>query len=78
MGRRVATENPDAGTDELADLIQQAVEGGDLIVIDRSGELAHSDQVSVGQHGQADDPPARGGRPAEPAGSDDAYEGSGS
>jgi hypothetical protein len=78
VGRRVATENPDAGTDELADLIQQAVEGGDLIVIDRRGELAHSDQVSVGQHGQADDPPARGGRPAEPAGSEDAYEGSGS
>ncbi|HEV2762490.1 MAG TPA: hypothetical protein VGV38_05795, partial [Pyrinomonadaceae bacterium] len=78
VGRRIATENPNAGPEELARLVQQAVERGELIVIDRNGELAYSDQVAVGQHGQADDPPAAGGRPAEPANSDDASNGTGS
>lgn len=78
VGRRIAIQNPDADPDELADLVQRAVEEGDLVVVDDKGELAYSDQVPVGHHGQADDPPARGGRPGEPADSDDAYQGSGS
>lgn len=61
VGRRIATENPDATREELANLIQQAVESGEMIVIDANGELAWSDQVAVGATGRADDPQTAGG-----------------
>ncbi|MFV0385642.1 DUF6973 domain-containing protein [Paracoccus sp. (in: a-proteobacteria)] len=58
VGRRIATENPDASDEELAQLIYEAVENGEMLVIDGNGELAYSDQVPVGSTGDADDPPA--------------------
>ncbi len=58
VGRRIALENPDASWDRLADLTMQALSDGRLIVIDANGELAWSDQVAYGGHGQADDAPA--------------------
>lgn len=51
VGRRIAVENPDASDEELANLVQQAVENGELLVIDSNGELAWSNDVPVGQHG---------------------------
>lgn len=71
VGRRIAAEHPDASSEELADLIEQAVERGDMVVIDRNGTMAYSDQVRVGEHGQAKYPPHGGGRPAEPGDSGD-------
>lgn len=70
VGRRIAREHPDASREELAGLVRGAVERGEMVVIDRNGELAWSNQVPVGQHGRANDPP-RGGRPAEPGDSGD-------
>ncbi|MFA5123960.1 LysM peptidoglycan-binding domain-containing protein, partial [Zavarzinia sp.] len=60
VGRRIATKNPDASEEELADLVQQAIENGEMVVIDRDGELAWSDEVGYGQHGEANDGPAPG------------------
>lgn len=75
VGRRIAIAHPDASPEELASLVQQAVEQGDMVVIDRDGELAWSNQVPFGQHGQANDPPKGGGRPAEPGDSGDVASG---
>lgn len=55
VGRRIATQHPNASEEELADLVQQAIRGGDMVVIDRNGELAWSDDVAYGQHGEAND-----------------------
>jgi hypothetical protein len=54
VGRRIANEHPDASEEELADLVQQAVDNGEMLVIDRNGKLAWSDQVGHGQHGFAE------------------------
>lgn len=63
VGRRIASAHPDASPQELADLIQQAIENGELLVIDARGNLAWSDQVPVGATGAADGQPAEGGQP---------------
>lgn len=51
VGRRIARENPDASPQELGTLVKQAVENGDMVVIDKNGNLAPSNQVEVGQTG---------------------------
>ena len=53
VGRRIAQENPDASTRELADLVMEAINKGEMVVIDTDGNLAWSDQIPVGQHGMA-------------------------
>lgn len=53
VGREIAMANPDASPEQLADMIQQAVDQGKMLVIDKEGNLAWSDQVSIGQHGTA-------------------------
>ncbi len=58
VGRRIALENPDAGPEELARLIEQAIDDGELVVIDGNGDLAWSDQVGLGETGDADGNPA--------------------
>lgn len=60
VGRRIAAENPDASPRELANLVEQALEDGELIVIDANGDLAWSDQVAYGEHGAANDPATPG------------------
>lgn len=71
VGRRIAEANPNASEQQLADLVQQAVQNGELVVIDRGGNLAWSDQVRYGEHGTANDGPAPGVlAPAQPAGPD--------
>lgn len=57
VGRDIAVANPDASPEELADLVREAVERGDTVVIDGDGDLARSDDVPVGETGEADDPP---------------------
>lgn len=67
LGRRIATEHPDASPEELADLIQEAIENGEAVVIDENGELAFSDQVEPGGTGRADNaPPNPNGRQPDP------------
>jgi hypothetical protein len=61
LGRRIATEHPDASDEELADLIFDAIDRGEAMVIDANGELVYSDQVDPGQTGRADDPVQNGG-----------------
>ncbi|MEZ5585268.1 MAG: hypothetical protein R3F37_23205 [Candidatus Competibacteraceae bacterium] len=63
LGRRIAEDNPNASDEELAQLVYEAVQNGEAIVIDANGELAWSDQVPVWNHGQADDAPDPGGNP---------------
>jgi hypothetical protein len=73
VGRRIASEHPDADEKELARLVQDAVDGGDVVVIDHDLHLAYSDQVAVGQHGDANAAaPIGGGKPAEAGDSGDA------
>jgi hypothetical protein len=78
VGRRIAIDHPDASTAELAELVERAVNDGNVVVLDGGGQIAYSDQVRVGEHGHPIDPPRPGGRPAEPADSDDAARGTGS
>ena len=40
--------------------VQKALDNGQLMVVDRSGHLAASDDVARGQHGMADPTPANG------------------
>ncbi|WP_294252605.1 hypothetical protein [uncultured Sphingomonas sp.] len=60
VGRRIAVEHPGASPEALADLVQKALDDGELMVVDRSGHLAPSDTVARGQHGMADPRPADG------------------
>jgi hypothetical protein len=62
VGRRIAEQNPDASDGELADLVQRAIQDGEMVVIDRDGELAWSDDVAYGQHGEANAAPVPGVR----------------
>ena len=51
VGCRIALANPGASPAQLADLVKNALERGELVVIDRSGELNWSNQVAIGHHG---------------------------
>ncbi len=53
VGRNIALANPEASSEELAQLIQEAGQRGELLVIDQNGQLAWSDQIAYGQHGTA-------------------------
>ncbi|MBO0608732.1 DUF6973 domain-containing protein [Myceligenerans salitolerans] len=45
IGREIALRNPDAGPEELADIVQQAVTDGDMVVIDENDMLWRSDEL---------------------------------
>lgn len=51
VGIRIAQENPGATRAQLADLVGAAVQRGEMLVIDASGNLQWSDQVQIGKHG---------------------------
>lgn len=51
VGRRIAAQNPHASKDELADLVEQAVADGQMVVIDPSGHLVPSNSVGLGETG---------------------------
>jgi hypothetical protein len=61
VGRRIAAEHPDAGPDELKRYVQEAVERGDLVVVNSEGRLVPSNEVDLGATGRATDPPGQGG-----------------
>jgi hypothetical protein len=60
IGRRIAQENPKATPEQLATLLRKAINDGQMIVIDKNGNLAWSDKVAYGEHGVANDGPAPG------------------
>jgi hypothetical protein len=51
VGRRIAVENPDATPSELQQLIRDAVDDGQLTVVDPNNGLVWSDELDVGAHG---------------------------
>ncbi len=61
VGRMIQEANPEADEEELADLVQQAVEDGEVLVIDADGNLAWSDTVHEGGTGDAGQHPDEGG-----------------
>ncbi|MFY1637416.1 DUF6973 domain-containing protein [Solwaraspora sp. WMMB335] len=61
IGRRIAAAHPDAGPDELAQLIEQAVQDGDLVVVGPDGQLVRSNEIAIGDNGMATGPPSEGG-----------------
>ena len=62
VGRQIARDNPDAGPEELKQLVGQAVLDGRMVVVGPDGQLEHSNEVDLGGTGLAQDPPGRGGR----------------
>ena len=54
VGRRIAVENPDASSSDMADLIHRAIDDGEAVVINETGKLAYSDEVDVGKTGVPD------------------------
>jgi len=65
VGREIAAAHPLASPAQLADFIQQAISDGKLLVVDKSGNLAWSNQVPVGQCGTAQPADPLPGRPRE-------------
>lgn len=55
VGRAIGAGNPNATPKQLADLVEQSLNQGKLVVIDRNGQLEWSDRVAKGQHGLAPD-----------------------
>lgn len=51
VGRKIATDHPGASPEQLAALVERALHDGTVIVIDKNGDLAWSDQIAIGQHG---------------------------
>jgi hypothetical protein len=51
VGCRIALANMGATPAQLADLVKSALDRGELVVVDRSGELNWSNQVPIGHHG---------------------------
>ncbi|WP_051132969.1 WXG100 family type VII secretion target [Nocardia paucivorans] len=49
VGRNIALQNPDASPEELRELVRQAVERGDAVVINQDRTLSWSNQVPIGQ-----------------------------
>ncbi|SFS53392.1 hypothetical protein SAMN05660874_01584 [Saccharopolyspora flava] len=67
VGRNIAQAHPDAGPEELARHVEEAVRNGDVLVHDQQGNLKYSDQVEIGQSGKAQAAPDTGGHtPREP------------
>lgn len=51
IGIRIGAAHRDASPERIAELVRQAIDRGELVVIDRSGQLEWSDRVRPGQHG---------------------------
>lgn len=63
VGRAIAAHNPGASNEQLADLIQKANDVGDLLVIDKNGDLKWSDEVPLWEHGETPHVERPGGIP---------------
>jgi hypothetical protein len=53
IGRSIGAANRNATPEQLANLVEQALNQGKLVVVDRSGNLEWSDRVVRGEHGLA-------------------------
>lgn len=54
VGRRIASENPDASSEELAALVERAVRNGEMVVVGPDGKsLVYSDQIAPSETGDA-------------------------
>ncbi len=53
VGRSIGAANRNASPEQLANLVEQSLNQGKLVVIDRNGSLEWSDRVVRGQHGVA-------------------------
>ena len=51
IGVRIGAAHRDASPERIAELVRQAVDRGELVVIDRNGQMEWSDRVGLGQHG---------------------------
>ncbi|WP_157101143.1 WXG100 family type VII secretion target [Nocardia shimofusensis] len=54
LGRKIATANPDASPEELQDLVKDAVDNGDTVIIDESQKLNWTNQVTPDQDVNSD------------------------
>jgi hypothetical protein len=53
VGRSIGAANKNATPEQLANLVEQSLNQGKLVVVDRNGSLEWSDRVVKGQHGLA-------------------------
>lgn len=53
VGRSIGAANKNATPEQLANLVEQSLNQGKLVVVDRGGNLEWSDRVVKGQHGLA-------------------------
>lgn len=66
VGRRIAGENPGATDAELADLVEEAIHNGEMVVINSDGELVPSNSIGMDETGHpAPGESAEGRDPAE-------------
>lgn len=49
VGREIAQANPDASPEELANLVEQAVKDGKMVVIDKNDTLVSSNELNPGE-----------------------------
>jgi hypothetical protein len=56
VGLKIFRENPKASPEKLAELVQNAVDRGQTVVVNKSGQLEWSDRVPVYGHGSAEHP----------------------
>lgn len=66
IGRAIATANPRASRAELARLVRRAADEGRLVVVDRHGSLAWSNQVALWDHGDVANVTRPGAIPVPP------------
>lgn len=55
VGIQIGAANRNASPEQLANLVEQAVNQGKTVVVDRNGSLEWSDRVTKGQHGLSPD-----------------------
>ncbi|MCZ4325904.1 hypothetical protein O4H28_06220 [Brachybacterium paraconglomeratum] len=66
VGRRIAGANPGATDAELADLVEEAIHNGEMVVINSDGELVPSNSIGMDETGHpAPGESAEGRDPAE-------------
>ena len=64
VGRNIAAANPDAGPEQLADLVEQAVKDGDTVVVRADGKgLEWTDRIDTEDIGTGQVPPVPGEDP---------------
>ncbi len=55
VGRRIQQANPNANAQDLAELVQKAVDNGEMVVVDSKGRLVPSNSIPMNQAGHPDE-----------------------